>query len=455
MPRKNRIHKPLSLASGLVFILLISFSFSSKSQKKFTLQVAIGYALDNNLGLKETKLSRALDDDILLQSKLNLLPNLNGTLQRSNSNGRNPSPTSGIYTNSSTSFDQGSINSQVILFSGFQKLNTIRQNKYQLLTDQSNLEKIKNDLIINVVTFYIAILSYQDLIVSGKDKLAVSKQTLDFDQKKLDAGTITEGDYLTDKAQYDIDVQNLTAYQNNLDISNTNLASLLNLDPANPFDIARPDSVDISQLKSTYDPLDVYTKASKNLPDIRTAEFNVSVYKKALDIAKGGYSPTLVLGAGYQNTYSPSYLYPNGSIISFNDQLKNNYLKSYFFTLNIPIFNGWQQHLAVKRAAYNYQKAQIDKEITKSNLNKTIVQAIIDLRAAEKSYYSSKSASESSKKAFYFSQVRYNVGLLNSLDYNLAKSKYAVAEATEIQNKYNYLFKAKVIDFYLGNTITL
>ncbi len=460
-------------------------SLETKTEQ-FTLQTAINYAIDNNLTLKEIKLSRSLDDDILLQSRLNILPNLNGTLDRYNTYGRTINPSTNTYFNNSTSYDQGILNSSVVLFGGFQKINIIKQNKYQILSDQSNYEKNKNDLIINVVTNYIAILSYKDLIVSSEDKLKVSQQTLDFDKKKMEAGTITESDYLNDKTTYDQDDATLTTYQNSLDIAKTTLAGYMNLDPSKPLDIFRPDSIDVSRLKSDYNEMDVYQKAIENLPDLKTAEYTALVEKKALAIAKGGLYPNLVLAGSYGTSYSPSItqtnftgtytsqytnsfikaggqsdslftLFPNSatSAIPFLKQLKNNIQKSISLTLTIPIFNGWQQHLAVKKAEYQYNKALLDKEITKANLYKTIVQAIIDLKAAEKTYYASKSAAESSKKAFFYSQIRYKVGLLNSLDFNLSGSKYAIAEATAIQNRYNYLFKAKIIDFYLGNPINL
>lgn len=483
MTKNNFLLKNLGFPLWITFFLVIIASFL-KAQDKFTLTSAIDFAVNNNLSLKELRLNRALDDDILVQSKLNLLPSLNGTLSRFNSYGRSINPTTNTYFNNSTSYDQGQLNSQVTLFGGFQKINTIRQNRYLLLSDQSNLEKNKNDVILNVITYYVSILSFQDLIVSAKDKLEVSRQTLEFDQKKLDAGTITQADYLNDKATYDQDAQSLTTYQNDLDIAKVNLETFMNIDPAKSIELARPDSVSVDNLKTLYDPQDVFEKAINHLPDVQTAEFSALAYQKALSIAKGGLAPTLTLGGSFAAVYSPNYtsttFLPTGqysptgaitqnskdpvlspifnttsSIIPFRDQLKNNITKQLYLSLNIPIFNGWQQHIQVKKAKYYYQKSLLDKEIVKANLNKTITQAIIDLRAAEKSYYSSKSAAEASKKAFYYSQIRYNVGLLNSLDYNLSKSKYTIAEATAIQNKYNYLFKAKVIDFYLGNPISL
>ena len=77
----------------LVCIFFILKGNPLQAQDKYTLTSAVDYAVNNNLNLKELRLNRALDDDILVQSKVNLLPNLNGTLSRFNSYGRSINPT--------------------------------------------------------------------------------------------------------------------------------------------------------------------------------------------------------------------------------------------------------------------------------------------------------------------------------------------------------------------------
>jgi len=467
-------------------LLLLGVTLEVKAQQKFTLEGAISYAIQNNLQLKQAKLTEALDRESITGSYANLLPDLNGSVQQSNQLGRSLNPTNNSYTNSNSHFLQGSLNGQIVLFGGFQKLNFIKQNKYQLEADQGRVERAKNDAILNVLTYYLQMLSFQDLIVSIKQKSDVSKLQLDNDQKKLDVGNITEADLLQDKAQYAQDIQTMTTYQNNLDIARTNLQQYMNLDLTQTFTVVRPDSVVIDGIKTEYNALDVLAKAQQVLPNIKIEEDQARVYKSALDVARAAYYPLLTLGASISDVYSPSYRKfgnpvptgrvdttnfftatgrdrilaprftpPSSTIQPLKEQLKNNLGKYYGFTLSIPIFNGWQTRINVRKAKINLSYQQLNAEIARTTLNKTIVQAVIDLRAADKKLAADHLSSESLKRSFYYSQQRYNVGLLNSLDFNLAKSKYTVAEATEIQDKYDLIFKAKVIDFYLGNKITL
>ena len=463
-------------------ILLISSTL--QAQQKFSLEEAIRYALDHNLQIKQAMLTQKFDNENLSQSKVNLLPDINGQVNQSNNYGRTINPTTNTYTNSNTHYLQGLINGQLLLFGGLQKLTIIKQNKYQLLSDNNRVEKASNDAILNVLTFYLQILSFQDLVVSSKQKADVSQLQIDNDQKKLDVGNITEADLLQDKAQYAQDVESITTYQNNLDIARTSLLQYMNLDPSQTLEVERPDSVTINGLRTDYNTVDVYQKAKELMPDVKAEEYASSASQQALNVARSAYYPSLTLNTSIGTVFSPSYknyyqfatgqfaptpfitqttnervLQPiftsSSSTQAFQEQIKNNLTTYFGFSLNIPIFNGWQTRIQVRKAKIQYEQQLLVTEIARSNLNKTIVQAVIDLRAADKRFQADYSSEESLKKAFYFSQQRYNVGLLNSLDFNLAKSKFTIAEATEIQDKYDLIFRAKVIDFYLGKKITL
>ena len=45
--------------------------------------------------------------------------------------------------------------------------------------------------------------------------------------------------------------------------------------------------------------------------------------------------------------------------------------------------------------------------------------------------------------------------MLNVYDYNDAKNKLIKAESDLLQSKYDYLFKIKILDFFMGNSLTL
>ena len=141
-------------------------------------------------------------------------------------------------------------------------------------------------------------------------------------------------------------------------------------------------------------------------------------------------------------------------MIPFTEQVRDNYNRAIGLSINIPIFNGYQARSSVNRAKINFASARISEDLAKNNLNKVINQAIFDLRAAEKRYISTQSAFESSEAAFNVIKQRYDVGLVNSLDYNQSQINLNQAQFNMIQAKYDLIFRNKLIDFYLGKPLT-
>jgi len=45
--------------------------------------------------------------------------------------------------------------------------------------------------------------------------------------------------------------------------------------------------------------------------------------------------------------------------------------------------------------------------------------------------------------------------MVNSTDYNVAKIQLANAESDLASSKFDYIFKTKILDFYLGKTLSL
>ena len=342
------------------------------------------------------------------------------------------------------------MSSGTALFQGFQKLNQISQNKLQLDADKSNTQKIKNDLILTVVTGYLSVLNAQDILIASQQQLAISKQQLDIEQKFYDVGAKTLADLSQAKSQLASAELNVTNAQNQVDLAFLNLAQLLELDPSSVFIVEKPRMEDMSKLNSAYSAPDVFKSAAASFPDIRLAELRRQASEKGIDIAKGNYFPSLNLQSGFGTRYS------NGSFgnTSFSTQVKDNFNQFIGFGLSVPIFNGMAARSSVRRAKINFQNSLLNEQLAKNNLNKVINQAVYDLRAAEKRYYSTQTAFISSKDAFDVIEQRYSVGLVNSLDYNQAQTNLNKAQFDQIQAQYDFIFRSKVIDFYLGNPLT-
>jgi outer membrane protein len=435
----------------LYSLLLIAFSVRSLSaQERITLKRATELVIENNLQIKQSQFSEAISEENLQQSKLALYPTLNANTGLNFNFGRSIDPLTNQFVNQAITSTSGNVSSGTALFQGFQKINQISQNKLQLDADKSNTQKIKNDLILAVVTNYLSVLNAQDLLLASKQQLAISNQQLDIEQKFFNVGNKTLADLAQARSQVATAELNVTNAQNQVDLSFLNLAQLLELDPSSVFEVEKPKIEDMSKVNSAYTAVDVFKSASSSFPDIRLAELRKQASEKGIEIARGNYFPSLNLQSGFGTRYS------NGSFgnTTFGTQIKDNFNQFIGFGLSIPIFNGLAARSSVRRAKINFQNSVINEQLAKNNLNKVINQAVYDLRASEKRYYSTQTAFQSSKEAFNVIEQRYSVGLVNSLDYNQAQTNLNKAQFDQIQAQYDFIFRSKVIDFYLGNPIT-
>ncbi|RQP08886.1 MAG: TolC family protein [Parapedobacter sp.] len=432
------------------------------AQQVVPIKEAIYHALENNLQVKQARFQAALSEEDLKQAKSQFYPSLNAQVGGNMRFGRYFDQTTGQLVPSVNTANAGA-SADVPIFQGFQRINQILANKNQLAADQSNIEKVKNDLVLSVATTYLEALTNQDLLTAAEQQLNLSRQQLEVAEANYEVGNNTLADLSQAKSQVATDELNVTSAQNAFELSMLNLKQLMELDPAADIALEKPPVADIEQIESPYTAAEIYQRALKAQPDIETAVFSTAVAKNSIDIAKGGYYPTLVFGAGYGTSVSSVASRQTGQLdengfpiyerVPFGDQLNDNQSPYIGLTLNIPIFNRFQVRTAVNKAKINYQNALTNEQLAKNNLNKIVNQAVLDLRSASKRYASTETAFESAKDAFEVIRQRYEVGLANSVELFTAQTTMNKAEFDHIQARYDLLFRSKVIDFYLGNEI--
>jgi outer membrane protein len=454
----NSLRK-LSLA--LSFLFLIIFMQSAVAQEVITVQRAIEVTLQNNLQVTKSKLSEDLAEENFKQAKLAQYPRFNGSVGQGMGWGRN-NISSGVYENTQNYNLSPGLSLGVDLFNGFSKINQIRQNKILLEAGKIGTDKVKNDLTLQVVTSYMEILYNKDRLKASKQQLEVAHKQLTQQQQLLDVGNKTLADLAESKSQVATAELDVTNAENALNISFITLAQLMDIPSATRFEVQAPQASDFARPSGFYDAEQVYAEAIAVFPDVKLAALQTQIAKKGIDIAKGNLYPSLSLSGSYGSSYIYNYNWPGydpsfpatiAQNLPFRNQIENNVSKGLGLSLNIPIFNGLQARSGVKKAKINLLQTQTDEQITKNNLNKIIYQAVADLRAAESTYASATKAFEAQKEAFSVLEQRYNVGLVNALDYSTSQTKRNTAEIDMIRAKYDLLFKAKVIDYYLGKQI--
>ena len=432
------------------------------AQQVITIQQAVDSALKNNLTIRQAEFSAALTDVALTQSKNALLPTLNGSLSPSVNFGRGLDQNTFQVVNQTSFFLSGGLSTNISLFEGGAKMNQIRQNKVLFEADKTNIKKVKNDLILQVVTSYLQILYNTDLLKASKEQLGVATQTLKREQELINVGNKTLADLSQAKSQLATADLSVTNAQNALEISYLTLGQLMELPTTQTFTVQAPLYDEAGNIQTNVNPNEVYNNALSTFPDIELYRLRTEAAKIAIASAKGSYYPRISLSGSMSSSYSYQFGY-NGinpgtglpiSQTPFGTQISDRFGQGIGMNISIPIFNGFNARSSVKRATINYNNAKLGEQIVRNNLSKTIYQATADLRAAEARYKSTTNTFLAEKDAYNVIEQRYNVGLVNSLDYATSRTNKNKAEADMIQAKYDLLFRAKVIDYYLGRQIT-
>ena len=451
---KMRKFKNLQLTVLVFSLLFLGFQGISQTEI-WTLKNCIDYALDNNIQIKQSELSSDSKEATLLQSKLNLLPSVNGSVSHSYGWGRSVDMATYEYTNQQTTQDYFSISGNVNIFNGFQNINQIRKNKYEYLASKFDSDKMRDDISLMIAAAYLQILFSHELVATSQESVEVTKLQIDRTSKMVEAGTLAMGSLLDIQSQGAAEELNLINAKNQLNLAYLDLQQILDLEATDNFIIDKP-QLTIKKEPEILPSMQIYRYALTNLPEIKASEYRLKSSERTFAIAKGNRSPSLSLRAGWGTNYSDQIVYfdptdPNfGDVIPFGEQFNDHQNRSLSLSLSIPIFNGYQVSTYINQAKMGIENAQYNLQLQKNQVRKNVEQAFADAVAAYKSYIATKTSLLSFKEAFMYMEKKFNVGMVNSIDYNVAKQKLTKAESDLLTAKYNYIFKAKILDFYMS-----
>ena len=445
-----------------VFILLIAFTltFSLGAQEKWSLERCIDHALENNLQIKLQELNTRVNQNLLLQSKANVLPSLNAGSSQSYTFGRSIDFFTNLPVDDNNQSFSYQVTSQFNIFNGFQTINTIRQNSLNLQASVKDLEKMQNDISLNIASAYLQILFAIEQLANAENQAETSRMQVERTKALVDAGSLPLGNLLEIQSQLAVEELSVVNARNILYMSYLTLTQFLELPSPEGFEIEIPDFTDFSIESLAYHVGEIYDTAVEIQPQIKSGELNLESAMKGLSIAKGRRSPRLTLSGAYGSGYRR--LIRDGQVLDipgvpseFWEQIENNQSRSVSVGLSIPIFNAYQISTGVKNARINVLNYDYQLQLRKNALYRDIQQAYADAVSAFESFQASTKAVTASEESFRYTEQRFNVGLVTSVDYNTAKNQLARIQSDLLRSKYEYIFKINILEFYLGNQISL
>ncbi|MCD6566326.1 MAG: TolC family protein [Bacteroidales bacterium] len=426
------------------------------SVRAWTLKECIQYAMDNNIQIKRQELQSMIADKNYKQSKFELLPNLNAGFDHIYSSGRSLNLEEYQWENRKQQQGSMGLRSNITVFNGLQTHNSIKQQKYNLKSAIEDVEKTKNDISIYIATAYLQILFDQELLNVAKDQFEVTMIQVDKTETLVKVGSVSKGTLLEIKAQAAGEKLNIIQRKNQLRISKLTLMQLLDLESPEEFSIVIPENLTIEKQPVVVLTDSVFNYAVINMPEVKSAEYMLQSQKKALAITRGRRSPELYLSGLYYSRYNENAINPLNPSVNYplDGQLKDNQYKQITLGLSVPIFNKLRIHRDISIAKVNMLDAQYNLKQSKQTLYKNIQQANSDAISALEKYYSSIDAVESMLEAFEYTSEKFDVGLVSSIDYNIAKNNLSKTQSDLLQAKYEYLLRLKILDFYNGEEIT-
>ncbi len=472
----------------LTLLIALAVSISAGAQTRWSLEASIARAFEKNITIKQSQLNVELAEIDQKNAFGNLLPNLNAQASHGYNWGQRIDPFTNQFATERIRSNSFGISTSVNLFSGFQVRNALEQAQINVMASRLTDEKAKNDIALNIATLYLSILMNQELVTIAQTNSDNTENQAKRIRILVNAGQLAQNNLDDIDAQLATDQANLVQAKNNYNLSVLSLAQALQLSPEETasFQIESPDvsAVDNAQLGPSAEAAVQY--ALTHFPEMKSAEYNMQSASVGVEIAKGAQLPNLSASFSYGTGYSgaastivgdPDYeVFPIGAVettgdlvyslqpvyneddfetISLWDQLTDNVNKSLFFSLNIPIFNGFSTESSIKRSEINRMNAEYSVETTRQNLRQSVERAYADALAAKANFDAGTKAVQAAEKAFLNTKSRYEQGASTQVEYSDSRTRLDNAKVNLLNSKYEYLFRIKVLDFYQGKAISL
>ncbi|HJD11968.1 MAG TPA: TolC family protein [Candidatus Phocaeicola caecigallinarum] len=434
-----------------LFIGIGAMCMPLHAQQAWTLKKCIDYAIEHNLTIKQQEASAEQSKIELSTAKNSRLPDLNGSASHSFSFGRSLQADN-TYNSINTQNTGFSLSTSVPLFTGLQIPNNIALSKLNLQAALEDLNAAKENVSIQVASSYLQVLFNDELARVAHEQVDLSREMLVQREAYFRNGKASESELYEAKSRVAQDELSAVQADNDYQLALLDLSQLLELPSPDGFAIVSPQTDAVENLGTPLPPAEIYADALLIKPVIKAAQYRLEGAQKSIRIAQSAYYPQLSLGAGLSTNY---YKMSGMNNAGFGSQLRDNFSQYVGLTLSIPIFNRLATRNRVRSARIQQTTLGWQLEDSKKTLYKEIQQAYYNTLSAQTQYTSSRTAAEAAKASFDLMKERYLNGKANATEFNESRTAWMRAVSDQLQAKYNYIFRFKILDFYRGVPLEL
>ncbi len=444
----------------IVLSLFLSFQNFTFSQKTWTLNDCIDYAYKNNISIKRQELQTQIQGTAIKENKNALLPDLRFDATADISFAR----TTNLYTESSKeNYNKSNyyqLSSSVVLFNGLRNYRQIEQAQINFTTSLQDLESIKDDIKLNILTAYLQILLFEEELITAVNQIKITNLQLENAKLAIDAKIIAKNDILEIESQLAYENYTIILTKSKLKNAKLQLLKILEL-TVEQIDIEKPNII-INEDDFNLPSFEQVYEQAQSLSRIKSAEFQVKSTELDNKIVQTLLYPEISLKVATNTNISDiAFLYDTDKIIETNGitsydtktfpyhkQFRHNIVPSITLGLSYPLFNKFSYSTSKEKAKIKLYDTEFFLQEQKNALYFEIKQVYADLESAISKYESSKKYLVTVQNSFDNSEIKFSAGRITSYDYNLAKNNLIKAEIELLKAKYEIIFKWNILNYY-------
>jgi outer membrane protein len=473
----------------LTLLIFSAFISTAPAQQKWNLQSIVDYAMANNINAKLSDVQARVAAINYRQSKLSQYPNASFSANTGLNSGSNQDPTTFSRITQSYISSGLQLQTSADIFNFYSKRNTIAANEWETKAAQAATDKIKYDIALTVANAYLQILLNKEQENIAAIQIQQTQAQYNNTRKLVDAGALPELNATQLQGQLAVDSLNYISAKGNTTLALLTLKSYMNLDAAAPFEVDTPpvESIPVEPIASLQ-PDYVFSMAVKNLPQQRYNDFRLSAAQKNVEAARGAMYPTVglygSLGSNFNNqsksitgftqtttiipvgtvnvsgtTYPVTAPFtsatPNYKSTTFTNQLSDNFRQSIGLSISVPIFNGGALRSNYERSKLNINTISLQQEQDNQKLKQDIYQAYTAALIALEKFTTSKKSVDINELSLNYANKRFQVGMLGTFDLITTQNNLLRSKLEYNLNRFDYVFKMKVLEFYKGMGLKL
>jgi outer membrane protein len=427
------------------------------AQQKWTLKDCIDYAMQNNITLKQAKLSKQSATEDKKQSQAALLPSLSASTNQSV--GYRPWQFSGMTTVSNGTLNNKvtktyysgtyGLNASWTVWNGGQNTNQVKLN--ELAEEQADLqmEQTANSIQEKIAQLYVQILYMNEAIGVNRQSLEASQKNEERGRNMVEVGKLSKADLAQLSSQRATDEYTLVEAESNLASYKLQLKQLLEITGEEAFEIATPGASDQQAMAAIPSLMSVYEQALSQRPEIKNAELTLKQSELQAKIAKAGALPTISLTGGLGTSTS------SNNSNAWGSQMKTNFDASAGVGVSIPIIDQRKTKTAIAKANIQREQALLEQQDQRKQLYQTIEGYWLDANTNQQKFRAGMTSVESAEQSYNLLAEQFNLGLKNIVELMNGKVNLLQAQQSMLQSKYMTILSLQLLRFYQGETINI